>query len=307
MSRRNFRSSSACALLALSAIAAAPSRAQAQACCAGGSAVTPARLELHEEALAGIELRAGSALGSYEPGGQHLGNSPGATELDFEEDLFGAVRVLRRGQVALLVPLVETQRQTRTDGGHLGGGIGDVNASVRYDFLVAGESLYVPGVALLAGVTFPTGTAPEAATAPLAVDATGIGAWQANVALALEQTYGPWLINATGIAAKRTARFGQTLGTQITLLAAGAYTFDNDAAVALSVSYAFEGDATNSDGTAVAESSKRLTTLSLSGLWPVSDAWRLSAGLYVEPPLSGFGTNQPSVSGLTLTVIRSWS
>jgi hypothetical protein len=283
MWRRSFRFSSArgLALAALAAVGTSSSRAQAQACCAGGSAVTPARLELHEQALAGVELRAGGVLGAYDPGGHYGRNPSGDTELDFEQDLFGAFRFLRRGQFALLVPLVETQRQTRQDGGHIGGGIGDVNASVRYDFVVAGESYYVPGIALLAGATLPTGTAPESATAPLAVD-------------------------ATGIAAKRTARFGQTLGTQVTLLAAGAYTFDNDAAVALSVAYAFEGDA-SAGGTPVADSSKRLSTFSLSVLWPLGDLWRLSGGLYVEPPISGFGTNQPSVSGLTLTVIRSWS
>jgi hypothetical protein len=307
MWRRNFKYRDACGLLVLGVIGAATSPARAQACCAGGSAITPARLELHEEALAGIELKAGGALGSYDPGGHYLGSPAGDTELDFEQDVFGAFRVLRRGQLALLVPWVETQRQTPRDGGHVGAGIGDINASARYDFVVAGESHYVPGIALLVGLTFPTGTAPESAIEPLAVDATGIGAWQADVALALEQTYGPWLINATAIGAKRTSRFGQTLGTQITLLLAGAYTFDNDAAIALSASYAFEGDATNSDGTTVPESSKRLSTLSLSVLWPVSDLWRLFGGLYVEPPARGFGANQPSVSGLTLTVIRSWT
>jgi hypothetical protein len=246
-------------------------------------------------------------LGSYGPDGRYLGNPPGATEFDFEEDLFGAVRVLRRGQVALLVPFIETQRQTQVDGGHVGGGVGDINASVRYDFILGGEYRYVPGIALLAGVTLPTGRAPESATAPLAVDATGIGAWQANLALALEQVYGPWLVNATGIVAKRTARFGETLGTQVTLLAAGAYTFDNGAAMAFSASYAFEGDATRYDGTTLPDSSKRLTTLTLSLLWPIGDWWRLTGGIYVEPPISGVGSNQPSASGLTLTVIRSWS
>jgi hypothetical protein len=284
-----------------------PATAWAQACSAGGSAVTPARLEPHEQALVGAELHAGDVLGSYETDGRYLGKPKGATEFDFEQDIFGAVRLLRRGQFALLVPFIETQRQTRIDGGHLGAGVGDTNASVRYDFILAGESRYVPGIALLGGVTLPTGKAPESATAPLAVDATGIGAWQANVALALEQTYGPWLLNATGMVAKRTARFGQTLGTQVTLLAAGAYTFDNDAALALSASYAFEGDATISGGADVPDSSKRLTTVSLSLLWPLGDWWRLFGGLYVEPPISGFGSNQPSASGLTLTVIRSWS
>ena len=307
MWRRSFRSSDACAFLILAAMSAVASRAWGQACCAGGSAVTPARLELHEQALAGVELKAGGSPGSYEASGHYVGSPAGDTEFDFEQDLFGAVRVLRRGQLALLVPFVETQRQTPRDGGHLGGGLGDINASARYDFVVAGESFYVPGIAVLAGVTLPTGTPPESATAPLAVDATGIGAWQANVALALEQTYGPWLINATGIVAKRTSRSGETLGTQVTLLAAGAYTFDSDAAIALSASYALEGDATNADGTSVPESSRHLTTLSLSVLWPVSDVVRLFGGVYVEPPISRFGSNQPSVSGLTLTVIRSWS
>src|SRR5580704_6291737 len=126
MSHRNSKSRSACALLVFSAIAAVPSRARAQACCAGGSAVTPGRLELHEMALVGTQLHAASVLGSYDAGGHFVAPPPGATEFDFEEDLFAALRVLRRGQVALLVPLIETQRQTTVNGGHLGGGVGDV-------------------------------------------------------------------------------------------------------------------------------------------------------------------------------------
>ncbi len=307
MWRPSSRFSSASALLALAAVSLIPSRARAQACCAGGSAVTPGRLELHEDALVGAQLHAGTVLGSYDDGGHYLSPASGATELDFEEDLFGAVRVLPRGQVALLVPIVETDRQTQRDGGHFGGGIGDINASARYDVLLAGESRYVPGIALLAGLTLPTGTPPESATQDLLVDATGIGAWQANVALALEQLYGSWLVNATAIVAKRTERFGQTLGTQVTFLAAGSYTFDCGLALALSDSYAFEGDATATGGADVSQSSKRLTTVTFSGLWPLDDKWRLLGGLYVEPPLSGLGSNQPSVSGLTLTVIRSWS
>jgi hypothetical protein len=262
---------------------------------------------MHETVLAGVQLKASNVFGSYQTDGRYRGSPPGAHELDFEEDAFGAVRFLRRGQVALLVPFVETERETTTDGGHFGGGVGDINLSARYDFVLAGESLYVPGIALLAGVTAPTGRAPESATAPSEVDATGVGAWQANVALALEQTFGPWMVNATGIVAKRTARFGQTLGTQVTLLAAGAYNFPNDAALALSVSYAFEGDATASGGKDVPSSSKRMTTVNLSLLWPLADHWRLLGGVFVEPPVNYLGSNQPSGSGLTLTIVWSWS
>jgi hypothetical protein len=308
MSRLACKCRNACALLAALAAWGSPSRARAQACCAGGSVVTPARLELHEDALAGAQLRVGGVHGSYDTSGRYIASPSGDTELDFEEDIFGAIRVLRRGQVALLVPLIETRRQTNSSSGaHLGGGLGDVNASVRYDFFVAGESRYVPGVALLAGLTLPTGTAPESGTPPLFVDATGIGAWQANVALALEQTYGAWLVNATGIVAKRTPRFGETLGTQVTFLAAGSYSFENGAALALSASYAFEGDATADSGAGVAASSRRLTVLTVSGLWPLNDAWRLLGGVFLDPPIGGLGSNQPAAAGATFTVIRSWS
>ena len=269
--------------------------------------MTPGRLELHEDALVGLQAKAAGLLGSYDTGGRYVGSPSGDTEFDLEQDLFGALRVLPRGQVALLVPLVETQRQTPSTGSAFGGGIGDVNASARYDFVLAGQSRYVPGIALLAGVTFPTGRATESASPPLFVNATGIGAFQGTAALALEQTFGPWLFNATAMVAGRTPRYGQELGPQVTFLAASAYTFENDAALALSGSYAFEPDATTTAGADVPSSSKRLTVFTLSVLWPVTDAWRLLGGIFVEPPLSGFGSNQPATSGLTLTGIRSWS
>jgi hypothetical protein len=284
-----------------------PSVARAQACCAGGSAVTPGRLELHEEALAGVQTRAAAVFGSYAFDGRYIGAPPSTSEYDFEEDVFGAVRVTRRGQIALLVPLQETARSTLPDGWHAGGGVGDINLSARYDFVVAGESRYVPGIALLAGVTFPTGTPVDSSTTPLAVDATGIGAFQVNAALALEQTFGPWLFNATGIVAQRTSHRGETLGTQTTLLAAGAYTFPSDIAVALAASYAFAGDATGANGQRLAFSSTRLTTLTLSIVDPLSDDWRVGLGALFNPPLSGLGLSQPASAGILLTVIRSWS
>ena len=137
------------------------------------------------------------------------------------------------------------------------------------------------------------------------MDATGIGAYQVNAALAIEQTFGPWLVNATAIVAKRTEHGGETLGTQFTFLAAGAYTFDNDMAVALSASYAFEGDGTI-DGADAQGSSKGVTVLSASGLFPLGDSYRLLGGIFVDPPVGALGSNQPTQIGATVTAIRSW-
>ena len=269
--------------------------------------VTPGRLELHEDALVGFQLKAASVAGSFDTSGHYLPSPAGDNEADFEQDLFGAVRVLRRGQLALLVPLVETRRATPQLGAQVGRGVGDMNASARWDFVNAGESHWMPGIALLAGLTLPTGRPPEDATPPQFVDSTGIGAYQINAALALEQTFGPWLVNATGMVARRTQHGGETLGTQVTLLAAGAYTFPNDMALAVSLSYAFEGDATASDGSSVPLSARHVTTTTLSGLWPLTDSWRLLGGIYFNPPVDSLGSNQPATEGLSLTLLRSWS
>jgi hypothetical protein len=286
----------------------------AQACCAGGAAVTPGRLELYEQGLMGLELKAGEVFGAFDSGGRFAPLPPQASELDLEQDLFGVVRVLERGQVSVLLPLVETRR---TSGGltDFGGGIGDVNAAVRYDVTLAGDSRVVPGVALLAGATFPTGKPADAAgLGPLASGATGIGAYQINAGLALEQVFGPWLVNATGIVAQRTARtvgpegnqVHERLAAQTSWLAALAYTFPSDIALAVSASYLMEGNATI-NGVEDAGTGHRLPTLTLSGLVPLRASWRLDGGVFGVLPLRSVGLNQPASIGLFVTVLRSWN
>lgn len=291
-------------------LAGAPRAAWAQACCAGSGALTPGRLAIHERALVGAQLRAADVYGSFDGRGHYSTPPPGAGEVDFEEDVFGSVRFLRRGQASLFVPVVETHRRARSLGAELGGGLGDVNLSARWDFVDAGEYRVMPGVGLLAGLTFPTGTAPDAASKPQATDATGIGAFQGNVGLALEQTFGPWLVNATLLAAKRTPREANgvrtTLGTQFTALAAVAYAFPDDSAAAILASYTFEGDATI-DGHDAPDSGRRLMRVSLAGAHPLSDRLRLQGSLSLDPPLVYVGQNQTTAVGFTLALLFSWS
>jgi hypothetical protein len=267
---------------------------------------------MHEDALAGVQLRAASVLGSFDPNGHYASSPAHTTEYDLEQDVFGAVRLFDRAQIALLVPIIETRRATPT-ASEFGGGLGDVNLSVRYDIYVAGKSRFLPGVALLAGVTFPTGTPVESATKPLATDSTGVGAFQGSAGVAFEQTYGPWLFNVTGIAAKRFARTAngvdETLGTQLTALVGTAYSFDNDAALAVSASYTYEGDGTIHEATGdVVQygSARRVALVAFAGVWPISDHMRVQGSIFLNPPISGFGANLPATTGFSLTGIRSW-
>jgi hypothetical protein len=282
-----------------------PHIARAQACCAGSGAVTPARLAIHEDALFGTTVRVGGVLGNYAPDGTYGAQPANTREVDVEEDLVGAARVTKRGQIAVLVPLIETFRAYPSQSAH-SGGVGDINLGARYDFALAGEHRFVPGVALLAGATFPSGRPPEASTQPLAVDATGIGAFQGNAGLALEQVWGAWLVNVSGIVAQRATRHVQgvaeTLGTQLTGIGAVAYTLPSEAALGVVASYTAEGDATI-NGVSDPNSHKRALTLSAVALYPITDAVRVQGSLFVTPPASGFGANQPASAGATFTVL----
>lgn len=286
-----------------------PRRVLAQACCAGASVVTPGRLSVHEQALLGVELKVSDVFGSFSAQGKFRALSSGSREWGFEQDLFGALRATDRAQLALLLPTVETYRSTPV-GSELGGGIGDINLSGRYDFVLAGESRYVPGIALLAGLTLPTGTPVESAHRPLATDATGVGAFQGNVGLALEQTTGPWLFGLTGLAAKRATRradgVSTRLATQWTALGTVAYIFPNDLALAVLASYTAEGLA-ETNGQRTPGSSRRIPLFGVSGLYPISDRWRLQGSAVWTPPISNLGQNLPANAGIALIVVRSWS
>src|SRR5262249_9521409 len=152
----------------------------------------------------------------------------------------------------------------------------------RYDLTFAGQSLYIPGVGLLAGLTLPSGTPPDSAKKPLATDGTGVGTFQGTLGLALEQSFGHWLLNVTGLASKRASRTARgvdaTLAPQVTFLVGTAYTFDNEASLAVLVSYTFEGDAAI-DGVDVPYSGRRQLYVRLSGVWPIRDDVRLLGGL----------------------------
>lgn len=296
-------------LLGALLVLASPTMARAQACCAGASAITPGRLELHEQALVGVLLSASSGLGSYDGTRSFRATPSGVGELSARQDVVGSVRWLQRGQLSIVIPFHASWRRTPTTGTEFGGGMGDLNFGLRYDAINNREYRYLPGIALLTGVTLPTGRAPESARRPLGSDATGIGATQFSAGLALERSVGDFLLNLTGLASKRTRRevFGveSELGTQMMGLFAVGYTIFEETAAACVLTYTHEGDA-HIDGRVVPDTASSRLRLSLAASSTVSDSWRLQGSAFIDPPLDGLGRNQPSTVGATLGLIRSF-
>lgn len=294
-------------LLALFALLGlAPGRAWAQACCAGGGAYLPAKLMLHEDALVGVQLRAAGGLGSLDAQGHDAATPSGDQDLEFAQTLAAGIRVLGRGQLGLSVPFNEARRVA---GGlaDLGGGVGDVALAFRYDFVTAGESAHVPGLALTVGITAPTGRAPESAHSPLLTDSTGTGAWQGQLGGEVEQTFGnavlSLLVTLSARAPRTVGEVREQLGPQLAGFAAAGYMFPHAFTLALVASTSQSLNA-SINGETVPHSGRGLTTLSLAAGYPLSDTWRLQAALNADLPV--LGRSNPVGLGGTFTVVRAW-
>lgn len=311
----------ASAAAAAIAIAAFAPRAQAQACCGAATAVSPGRLTMAESFLVGGLVRVLRPIGTFGSADSiesdrtwHRAEA-GTSDWDTALDLFATARFARKGQVTLVVPLVENWRATAAHSSH-GGGLGDVRIAARWDFTRAGASKTIPGIAVLAGLTFPTGRAADdpAVDDVLRAKATGTGRYSGSIGVGLEQSFGPWLVLVQALVSRSLTRHvdvggGQTLssqpGTALTTTAALAYGFDNDAALGAFATYEVEADATI-DGVRSEGSGSALTTVGLAWVYPFSDSYRLQGALTTNPPISGFGRNRPGGPAMSVTFIRAW-
>lgn len=276
-----------------------------QACCAGTGAIAPARLAPHEDALAGIQLRGAVSYGSFGSTGKWTATPAGASEAAFEQDIYASARVSRRIQIATLVPLVETRREV-SGITEMGGGLGDVGFNGRWDVLFPHN---VPGIALLAGVTLPTGRPVELARRPLATDATGLGVVQGSLGAALEHIAGSWLLNASVIVSVRSPRFSgpvqEVLMPKVTSTVAATYVFRSGIALALLLAYDVEADAFV-DGVQVPRTGRRDPQAMFAFVVPLSDTWRAQATAFAHPPIPSLGQNVLASAGASMSVTRTW-
>lgn len=273
--------------------ALAPAAAHAQACCVGTGLVTPARLRVFEDYGVGVQTRVRSVMGSFDTGGSYVGSRAGDDEVDLGQDLFAAAR-FDSFQVAIRIPFVETGRR-ETGVSAFGGGLGDVAANLRYDLTFAGDRPWWPGVAVLAGLSVPTGRTVEEAGDP--TGATGIGSFEGNLGVAVEQVMGRTFVSLTGFVAQQTARtvgsVTQTFGPRLTALVAGGYAFASELTIGGFVLGAHRRD-------------QSLVTAGAAMSYPLDDHWRVQGTLAGDLPFPGWGKNQLTGAGLTASILRVW-
>lgn len=281
----------------------------AQACCAAGAAVSPGRLALHEKALVGAQVALAWGLGSYDDDSNFRRKAKGAAQMDLVLSPFVTLKLVDRLQWGVNVPLVLSVRKSEASGSEVGGGVGDAATSLRYDVIRDGEYQYVPGFAVLAAVSAPTGRTPEEARNTLGSDATGVGVWQLGGGLWCERSFDKWLLTGAFLVNVRTARtvadLRSQLAPQLTGLFAVGYSVTENVGVAGFSSYSTEGRV-RTDGEPVDGTTKRLLRLNLAASFTAREVWRFQTGVFINPPLDKVAQNQISATGFSFAMMRSW-
>ena len=280
-----------------------------QACCAGGQAVTPIRLGDFERGAVGLVLRTVGGLGSVDAYGKWQAATPGTQDINLEQDLLAAVRVTKRVQVALTLPWLEMARRVPGVPWSLGQGLGDIDLAARADVLRLDDARPWPAVAVIAGVTMPTGRPADQSKRPLASDVTGTGAWQMRAALVLERQWQPWLLQVAGAMTWATPRTVGELRSQQGLsgsvTAALVRELPLDLFASLSASWLGSG-AARLNGEALADSERSLWSAAAALMWQTSAVLRVHGGLTTQLPLPGLSQNATVSLGGVLGAVYVW-
>jgi hypothetical protein len=300
----------AAALFAAVVCLAGERAAHAQACCTSTSTIFPARLQDSENALFGFRTSGAVVFGSFDDQRVLHGQPAGASEIDLGQALLVTARAGNEPlQFGVSVPFVETLRSA---GGinDAGGGVGDIQLSMRWDLLRAGKDPVVPGIAPLLSVTAPSGRALDAAKNPLGADATGLGALQFGVGISFEQIFGRMLFVLATTAqfhgARDAAGVHSQLGPDLAATLGASYTFDSGWALGGAFTYTNSFD-TNVDGKDVANTARALSQIAVTAAVPLKNNMRLLGSLFFAPPISSVGQNEAATVGISLTLIYGFA
>lgn len=287
---------SAIAALAVVVVAlAGASEARAAACCLSTASFGVGRLAIWEVAAVGVSTSAATDRGQWNPAGRWGAFPTGYQQDEARAELWTLLRLHERLQLHGRAPWVVGIRAAEGVGTSTGQGLGDVQVGLRWDALLLGEFLSVPGVALTATATVPTAVRAEAARDPLGASATGRGAWAAALALAVERSVIPYFLRLDAAISQpfafervdlgKTQRFGR--GAQVGL-AAGREVFGDRVVLATQATLEWEG-AYLLDGVERAETSMRGLSLALSAALKLSPTWTVTAAANTTAASSWIG------------------
>ncbi len=171
-----------------------PATAQSAACCTSATLSGVGRLKAWEESAVGVATSWAHSIGNWNARGEW--NSFGDTyrESLWRSNFWGIARVRDDLEFSFALPWVRTSRAIPQQSA-TGNGLGHSQVGLRYEALAIGQYRGIPGLAILMGVTIPTGNRPDEATSnPLRASTTARGEWATSIAISMEYAYLPWFV-----------------------------------------------------------------------------------------------------------------
>lgn len=282
--------------LAVLAALGMPAQGQAAACCMSAAAWGSGRLLAWESAALGSELSFGSALGRWDASGRWSSLDAEHGEREGRAILWGMARLGPEVSAHLRLPVVAFWRRA----GSLhesGGGLGDLDAGVRWQLLGIGEVLELPALALTLGVVAPSGTPVEESAGTLEAGATGRGAWALGLAVELEKTRMPWYLRLNlGVTVPLPRRVDalevdQRHGPALTAVLSGGRQLVEGLVLSAIVTATLEADGAL-DGAAVADSGAAEGSAALALSLKISDDLTLQSRVESALPWPRLGANR---------------
>ena len=296
-----------CALLA--ALATAPGRASAAACCVSATSFGVGRLLAWEDAAVGVQLGHARSLGQWDSTGSLRWNASDFSDGLTTAQVWGILRVHDRVQAQGWVPFVVNDRRSAGQS-QLAGGLGDAGAAARVEVLKIGEYQGLPSFAFTIGALAPTGKRVEQTSPPLFAGATGRGAWGGSLALESEYAFLPWFVRldggVTGYLPFRRSDTGQhqRYGPVVQAgLSSGRELVPDVLVAAVALTGEWESSIVV-DGDAVPRSHSRSYALAGSLAWRFDPRWTITASVHNTVWPSGANVNRDARLGFTIGVRR---
>jgi hypothetical protein len=263
------------------------------------------RLLVWEDFAAGVQIGHARVLGQWDAAGVLRWNPSDYSEGVSQIQPWAIVRVHERVQLQGWVPVLVNDRWSGSVN-QVAGGLGDIGAAARFEFLAIGALRGFPSFALVAATSAPTGRRVEQTSPPLFAGTTGRGAWSGSLAVESEYPLGPYFLrldaSLTGFLPFERSDTGQRQQYGPLLRAAlstGREIVPGKVVVALAALGEWER-ALRIGGATVPESQSHLYSLAVSLSWRCQPHWTLVATVSNSVWPDGGGMNQDARIGGTL-------
>lgn len=275
---------------------------RADACCGVGYGLGQ-RLAPMEDAAVSASLGWSGRFASWNRE-QRVSPMPvGAREQGARLDLSGILRVARRWQLSLSVPVL---RNTRSYGGLSSSATraGDTTAAGRFDLIPIAGAGNPLAVALVLAVVIPTGTAAARSRDPIGADITGLGTWEIRPGIVIESiSTGGWYATTSLALGLRAPHQEQSRTVQLSPRFYGigvvGKTIGKEGSLSAGLLRESEGPS-RVDGRLVDGGGRARTAAIALGAAPLANMTWLTGMLSVDIPLAGLGRNEALTRSVTL-------